>query len=76
VSAAALNALTAAAVGARACESCGRHFEARRSWARFCCTGCRKEYFEAELRRRIIREYLSGLGKKGAAARKARRSAA
>jgi protein-arginine kinase activator protein McsA len=78
VSAGALNALTAAAVGQRACENeaCGRTFKAIRKWARFCCAGCRKAHYDLELRRRIIREYLSALGKKGAAARKAKRAAA
>lgn len=70
----ALNALGAAATGQRACEHCGTHYEAHRRWARFCSTACRKAHFDQELRLRIIREYLSGLGKKGAAARKARRA--
>lgn len=75
-SAHALNALTAAATGRRACEHCGEAFEPRRKWARFCATACRRAQFGDELRRRIIHEYLSGLGRKGAAARKARKAVA
>lgn len=73
---AALNALTAAATGRRACEHCGEAFEPRRKWARFCSTAHRKAHFDVALRRRIIHEYLSGLGRKGAAARKAKRAVA
>ena len=71
----ALNALAASAVGQRACAQCGTHFKAKRSWARFCSTDCRNLFHAAELKRQHIREYLSELGRKGAAARKARRAA-
>lgn len=72
-----LASLEAAASGHRVCENetCAKTFKAVRQWARFCCAACRKAHYDVELRRRIIREYLSELGKKGAAARKALRSA-
>lgn len=72
---AALNALEAARTGRRACEHCGGHYEAVRKWARFCSDKCRADAFKAEMRRRIIHEYLAELGRKGAAARKAKRAA-
>lgn len=74
----ALNALEAALVGERCCENaaCAKRFKAARRWARFCCTECRKAHYDLQLKLRIIREYLSALGKKGAAARKAKRAAA
>lgn len=72
----AFGALLAAAKGRRVCEHCQTEFAARRRWARFCSTACRKADYEKQLRLRIIREYLSELGKKGAAARKARKAAA
>jgi ribulose kinase len=76
--AAALNALEAAATGQRVCENaaCAKSFKAARRWARFCCTACRKAHFDETLRRKHIRDYLSELGRKGAAARKAKRKAA
>lgn len=75
---AALNALEAARSGQRVCENeaCATAFTPVRKWARFCCTGCRKAHYDLELRRRHIREYLSEMGKKGAAARKAKRATA
>lgn len=75
---AALNALEAAATGHRVCENeaCAKTFKAVRRWARFCCAGCRKAHYDVELRRKIIHEYLAELGRKGAAARKARKVAA
>lgn len=72
--AAALNALTAAAVGKRSCENCQTPYAPRRKWSRFCSDLCRRAGFEAEKRARIIHDYLSELGRKGAAARKARRA--
>lgn len=74
---AALNALAAAATGQRVCENeaCAKTFKPVRRWARFCCAGCRKAHYDLELRRRIIHEYLAELGRKGAAARKAKRAA-
>lgn len=74
----ALNALEAAASGRRVCENaaCAKPFKSVRRWARFCCTACRKAHYDLELRRKIIHEYLADLGRKGAAARKARKAAA
>lgn len=74
----ALNALEASATGQRVCENetCAKTFKAARRWARFCCAGCRKAHYDLELRRRIIHEYLAALGRKGAAARKARKASA
>ncbi len=74
----ALNALEAAAVGRRVCENarCATTFKPAKPWARFCCAVCRKAHYDYALKLRHIHEYLSDLGKKGAAARKARRKAA
>ena len=71
-----LEPLEAARSGQRVCEheTCGKAFKAVRKWARFCSADCRKAHYDLELKRRHIREYLSELGRKGAAARKARRA--
>lgn len=72
-----LAALEAAASGHRVCElaSCAKTFTAKKRWARFCCPACRKAHYDHALKLKHIHEYLSELGKKGAAARKAKRAA-
>lgn len=73
-----LAALEAARSGRRVCENarCAKAFKASRPWARFCCAVCRKAHYDEALRLKHIHEYLSDLGRKGAAARKARKAAA
>lgn len=57
----------------RTCEQCGKGFDTRKPWARFCSPLCRRLAFKATERMRIIRDYLAEIGKKGAAARMAKR---
>ena len=73
-----LAALEAAVSGRRVCENiaCATTFKPAKPWARFCCALCRKAHYDEALRLKHIHEYLSDLGKKGAAARKAKRAAA
>lgn len=73
---AAFNASDQPAAGQRTCQHCGKPYEAKRRWARFCSDLCRRLHFAAELKAKIIREYFSEIGRKGAAARKARKAAA
>lgn len=57
------NALSAAPETSRPCDECGRPYEARRRWSRFCGTPCRNEWHRkkaigpegrvAELERRV-----------------------
>lgn len=59
----------------RTCGTCGTAFTALRGWAEFCSSKCRSVHFRAQQRKQVIRDYFANLGRKGAAARKAKRAA-
>lgn len=57
----------------RSCDKCGQGFETRKPWARFCSTPCRTVWNREARDRRVIREYMREIGRRGAAARAAKR---